>query len=117
MLGGFEIPARTIIIMSPIIMHRDGRNFPDPERFDPERFSAEAVAERPRFAYFPFGGGPRQCIGEQFAWSEGILVLATIAQKWRLRLAPQREVALDPSFTLRPKGGMPMTTHLRPVTT
>ncbi len=113
-LGDYELPARTILIMSPFITQRDARYFPDPERFNPERWTPEAVAERPRFAYFPFGGGPRQCIGEQFAWTEGILLLATIGQKWRLRLAPKHTVALDPSFTLRPKGGMPMTTHLRP---
>ena len=112
-LGDFKLPPRTILIMSPYITQRDARYFPDPERFNPDRWTAEAVAERPRFAYFPFGGGPRQCIGEQFAWTEGVLLLATIGQKWRLRLAPNHTVALDPSFTLRPKGGMPMTTHLR----
>ena len=112
-LGDYELPPRTILIMSPFITQRDARYFRDPERFDPERWRPEAVAERPRFTYFPFGGGPRQCIGEQFAWTEGVLLLATVGQKWRLRLVPEHTVALDPSFTLRPKGGMPMTTHLR----
>jgi len=112
-LGEYEIPSRTIVIMSPFITQRDARYFPAPERFDPERWTPEAVAERPRFAYFPFGGGPRQCIGEQFAWTEGVLLLATIGQKWRLRLAPEHTVTLDPSFTLRPKGGMPMIAYLR----
>ncbi|MBA3558931.1 MAG: cytochrome P450 [Gemmatimonadaceae bacterium] len=113
-LGDYEIPSRTIVIMSPFITQRDARYFHDPEHFNPVRWTAEAVAERPRFTYFPFGGGPRQCIGEQFAWTEGVLLLAAIGQKWRLRLAPEHTVALDPSFTLRPKGGMPMIAHLRP---
>lgn len=113
-LGDYQLPPRTIVIMSPFITQHDARYFPEPELFNPERWTPQAVAERPRFAYFPFGGGPRQCIGEQFAWTEGVLLLATIGQKWRLRLAPKHIVALDPSFTLRPKGGMPMTTHLRP---
>ncbi|MBC7791963.1 MAG: cytochrome P450 [Anaerolineae bacterium] len=113
-LADYDLPARTILIISPFITQRDARYFPDPERFNPDRWTHKAVAERPRFAYFPFGGGPRQCIGEQFAWAEGILLLATIGQRWRLRLAPEHAVALDPSFTLRPRGGMPMITHLRP---
>ena len=111
--GGYQIPARSIVLMSQFVMHRDARWFPDPERFDPERFSPERQAERPKFAYFPFGGGPRVCIGEQFAWMEGILALATIAQRWRLSLVSGHPVALQPIITLRPKFGMRMAVHPR----
>jgi cytochrome P450 len=111
--SGYEIPARSIILASQYVTHRDARWFPEPERFDPERFTPERQAERPKFAYFPFGGGPRVCIGEQFAWMEGILLLATIAQRWRLRLVPGHPVALQPIITLRPKHGMKMTVGAR----
>ena len=111
--NGYEIPSRSIVLLSPYLLHRDARWFPDPERFDPERFSPERQAERPRFAYFPFGGGPRVCIGEQFAWMEGVIALATIAQRWRLRLVRDHPVALQPIITLRPKYGMAMTAESR----
>jgi cytochrome P450 len=111
--NGYTIPARSIILVSQYVMHRDARWFPDPERFDPERFTPERQAERPKFAYFPFGGGPRVCIGEQFAWMEGILLLATIAQRWRLRLVPGHPVALQPIITLRPKHGIRMIVEAR----
>lgn len=107
--NGYEVPSRSIVLMSQYLMHRDARWFPDPERFDPDRFSPAGQAERPRFAYFPFGGGPRVCIGEQFAWMEGVIALATIAQRWRLRLVRGHPVALQPIITLRPKHGMAMT--------
>ena len=89
-------------------MHRDARWFPDPTRFDPNRWTPERQAERPKFSYFPFGGGPRVCIGEQFAWMEGVLLLATIAQRWKLRLVPGHPIAIQPIITLRPKYGMKM---------
>jgi cytochrome P450 len=111
--NGYTIPARSIILLSPYTMHRDARWFPDPERFDPERFTPERQAERPKFAYFPFGGGPRVCIGEQFAWMEGVLLLATIAQRWRLRLVPDHPIALQPIITLRPKHGVRMIVEAR----
>jgi cytochrome P450 len=103
------------VLVSPYVTQRDARFFPDPGRFDPERWTTEAQAARPRFAYFPFGGGARQCIGEQFAWTEGILALATIARRWRLRLVPGHPVALHPLITLRPRHGMRMTVHERRV--
>ena len=84
----YAVPQDAICLMSPYVMHRHPRYYPDPERFDPERFTPEAKQERPKFAYFPFGGGPRVCIGERFAWMEGVLVLATIAQRWRFSLVP-----------------------------
>jgi cytochrome P450 len=104
----FNVPAGAVVLMSQYVMHRDGRYFPDPERFDPERWTPEAQAARPKFSYFPFGGGARVCIGEQFAWMEGILLLATIAQKWKMRLVPDQIVDVQPLITLRPRFGMRM---------
>jgi cytochrome P450 len=111
--NGYTIPARSIVLLSPYTMHRDPRWFPEPERFDPERFTPERQSERPKFAYFPFGGGPRVCIGEQFAWMEGVLLLATIAQRWRLRLVPGHPIALQPIITLRPKHGIRVIVEAR----
>ncbi len=105
---GYAIPARSLVLLCQYLVHRDARWFPDPTRFDPDRWTPERQAERPRFSYFPFGGGPRVCIGEQFAWMEGVLLLATIAQRWRLRLVPDQPIALQPIITLRPKDGMKM---------
>jgi cytochrome P450 len=112
-LGGIEIPAKAICILSPYVMQRDPRYYPDPERFDPERWTPEQKDARPKFSYFPFGGGARVCIGERFAWMEGVLVLATIAQKWKLRLKPDQKVEPLPLITLRTKYGMRMTVEKR----
>jgi cytochrome P450 len=101
------------LVMSQYVTHRDPRFFPDPERFDPDRWMPEARAARPRFSYFPFGGGARQCIGESFAWMEGVLLIATIAQRWRFRLAPGHPVEPEPLITLRPKYGMSMIAEQR----
>ena len=106
--GGYHIPARSMVLMSQYITHRDPRFHPEPERFDPERWLPEVAAARPRFSYFPFGGGTRICIGEQFAWMEGILILATIAQKWKLRYVGSAPPAIEPRITLRPGGGLRM---------
>ena len=106
--GPYEIPRHSVVLCSPWVMHRDARFYPEPERFDPERWTPEARAARPKFAYFPFGGGNRVCIGEGFAWMEGILVLATLAQQWRMRLTPGYREDLWPVVTLRPRHGMPM---------
>jgi len=113
-LGDFRLPARTTVLISQFVTHRDPRYFPDPLRFDPERFTAEAKSRRAKFTYFPFGAGARQCIGESFAWMEGILVLATFMQKWRLRLVPGQRVEPQPLITLRPKYGMRMQLEARP---
>jgi cytochrome P450 len=107
-LGGFPIAAGAILALPPYVVHRDERFWPDPLRFDPERFTPEARAARPRFAYFPFGGGARSCIGESFAWMEGVLLLAAIGQRWRLRLAPGHPVEPQALITLRPRYGMRM---------
>ena len=112
-LGDYVAPPRAILVMSPYIMHRDPRFYADPERFDPARWTPEFRAALPKFAYFPFGGGPRQCIGESFAWMELILVVATMAQRWRLRLAPGHPVIPQPLITLRAKHGMRMTVETR----
>jgi cytochrome P450 len=107
------IPARSVILMSPYVMHRDPRYFPDPLKFNPDRWATEAREARPKFSYFPFGGGPRVCIGESFAWMEGVLLLATLAQRWRLRLVPNQPVVPQPLITLRPKYGMRMQVEPR----
>src|SRR5258708_31688021 len=107
-LGKFTFPAGSFIFISQYLMQRDARFFSDPDHFDPERWTPEAAAQRPRYSYFPFGGGPRQCIGEGFAWAVGLLVLASLAQHWRLSLAPGQRIDLEPLITLRPKYGMRM---------
>jgi cytochrome P450 len=112
-IAGYVMPPRSLVLVSPYVMHRDERYFPEPTRFDPERWTPAAREARPPFAYFPFGGGARRCIGEGFAWMEGILLVATLAQRWRLRHVPGHTVALQPAITLRPKGGMPMTLEKR----
>jgi cytochrome P450 len=112
-VGGYVVPARSIVLVSQYVMHRDPRYYPEPDAFDPQRWTPEAEAARPKFAYFPFGGGARQCIGEGFAWMEGILLLATLAQQWHMRLVPGHPVALRPLVTLRPKHGMRMTLQRR----
>jgi cytochrome P450 len=112
-LGDYFLPARTTVLISQFITHRDARYFPDPLRFDPERFSAETKAQRMKFTYFPFGAGARQCIGESFAWMEGVLILATLGQKWKLRLVPGHPVEPQPLITLRPKYGMRMQVEPR----
>ncbi|HEY3119150.1 MAG TPA: cytochrome P450 [Vicinamibacteria bacterium] len=110
--GGVARPGSSLV-MSQYVVHRDPRYFPEPERFDPERWTPEARAARPKFSYFPFGGGARQCIGESFAWMEGVLLIATIAQRWRFRLAPGHPVEPEPLITLRPRYGMSMIAERR----
>ena len=112
-LGEFFLPAKTTVLMSQFVTHRDARFFPDPLRFDPERFTPEARARRTKFTYFPFGAGVRQCIGESFALMEGVLLLATLGQKWKLRLVPGHRVEPEPLITLRPKYGMKMVVESR----
>jgi cytochrome P450 len=114
-LGGCRIPAGTNIFIMQWVTHRDARFFPDPERFDPERWREDPIRKGkiPRFAYFPFGGGPRVCIGAGFAMMEATLLLATIAQRYRFTLAPDARVTPLFSVTLRPKHGLPMVLHRR----
>jgi cytochrome P450 len=110
---GYTLQPGDIVLMSPYVVHRDPRWWPDPERFDPDRWTPEQRAARPKFAYFPFGGGARVCIGEHFAWMEGVLLLATLAQRWKLRLKPGHRVDYRALLTLRPRYGMQMTALLR----
>jgi cytochrome P450 len=112
-LRGYQIPAGANVVMSQWIMHRDPRYFSDPESFDPGRWAPERAQKLPRFAYFPFGGGPRQCIGNSFAMMEAILLLATIAQRFTLRAVSSEHVMPVPSFTLRPKNGIRMKVEAR----
>ncbi|MGE0405925.1 MAG: cytochrome P450 [Candidatus Korobacteraceae bacterium] len=111
-IGGYVIPRDGVVLLNQYVTHRDRRWYPNPETFDPERW-AESQNSRPKFAYFPFGGGPRQCIGEGFAWMEGVLVLATLAQQWRMRLAEGQQIGLRPALTLRPRYGMRMVLERR----
>jgi cytochrome P450 len=112
-IGPFFVRKGTMLYVSQYLMQRDARFFPDPLRFDPDRFLPERAAERPRFSYFPFGAGGRQCIGEAFAWMEGTLLLATLAQRWKLRLVPGYPVEIQPKITLRPKHGIRMVVEAR----
>lgn len=106
-LGGYSIPAKSIILMSPYVTHRSADYWPNPTQFDPDRWSQQS-GDRPKFAYFPFGGGPRLCIGERFAWMEGVLLISAIAQKWKFKLASGQVVDTKPLITLRPRHGMKM---------
>ena len=114
-LGDYELPADTNVLISQLIMHKDARYFPDPQRFDPDRWSTSnpQSASLPRFAYFPFGGGPRVCIGAGFAMMEALLLLSTIAQQFRIEVSPELKVKVQPTVTLRPKHGIPATLKRR----
>ena len=110
---GHRIPAGAEVLIMPWLIHRKPQLWEDPERFDPERFAPERAAERPRFAYIPFGAGPRICIGAAFAMTEAILILATIAQRYRLRLKPGHPIEPQGLITLRPRYGMQMILERR----
>jgi cytochrome P450 len=111
--SGFTIPAGSKLYLCQYVMHRNARYWPNPERFDPERFAEPAKKGRPQFAYFPFGGGVRVCIGEAFAKMECILALASIAQRFTLTLVPGQTVVPKPHMTLRPRNGIMMRIHMR----
>ena len=105
---GWRVPADTFVLMSPFVTHRSPAFFENPEGFDPDRFLPERAAALPRFAYFPFGGGPRLCIGNAFALLEATLVLATLARRVRLDLLPGARIVPETTITLRPKGDVRM---------
>jgi cytochrome P450 len=105
----YVIPAGSLVLVSQYIMHRDARFFPAPARFDPERWTPDARETRAPYAYFPFGAGARRCIGEGFAWMETVMLVATIARRWRLMLVPGQTVTPHPRITLRPKAGIAVT--------
>ncbi len=112
-IRGYRIPPRALLTVMPYVVHRNPQFWDEPETFDPERFTPERSQNRPRYAYIPFGGGPRQCIGNHFAMIEGQLVLATIAQHFRLKLAPHQRIEPAPWVTLRPRFGIQMTLQPR----
>jgi len=113
-IDGYRIPAKSLIVISPYAAHRRPASWENPEGFDPERFSCERSKNRDSFTYFPFGGGPRLCLGKRFALMEAELVLAMIAQKWRLDLVPGSEIGIEPTISLRPRRNMMMTLHSQP---
>lgn len=112
-LGPYVAPKGAIIVISPFVLHHDARYFPEPDRFLPDRWTPEFKASLPPFAYVPFGGGARRCIGDSFAWMELVLVLTTIAQQWRLVAVPGHPVVPQAVITLRTKHGLKMTVHRR----
>ncbi len=107
-IGGYEVPSGTQLVISPWVMHRDPRYFEDPETFDPDRWAGDAARKLPKYAYFPFGGGPRLCIGQSFARMEIVLVLAAIAQRFEFGLVEGQQIKPRPSITLRPDKGVRM---------
>jgi cytochrome P450 len=112
-VGPYMLPAGSVVILSQYVTHRDARWYPEPLRFDPERWLPAARSERPRFSYFPFSAGSRSCLGEAFAGTEGVLCLATVAQKWRLELVSSIPIALQPQLTLRARYGIKMRPECR----
>jgi cytochrome P450 len=110
-IGGYNVPARSMVVLCPYVTHRHPEFWNDPDRFDPDRFLPENSADRPRFVWYPFLGGPHQCIGQEFAMMEATLIVAMIAQRFRLKLAPDAKVEPHPMISLRPKNGVPMTIH------
>ncbi|KLK90811.1 cytochrome P450 [Microvirga vignae] len=114
-IAGYHVPAGTTIYVSPWVMHRDSRWFDDPQAFQPARWAGNLAKELPRFAYMPFGGGPRICIGNRFAMMEAVLILATVAQQFRLEWQTDRPVQPNPSITLRPGGGVWVRLVSRPI--
>jgi cytochrome P450 len=112
-IGGFRIDTGDNLLLSQYLTHRHPDFWERPEEFDPDRFLPERSAGRPRFAYFPFGGGPRQCIGNQFALMEAAAVLSRIAQRFQISLVPEHKIELDPSITLRPKNGVQVRVRRR----
>ena len=105
-IGGYELRAGWLVFIVPWVMHRHPKYWEEPARFDPERFSPERTAARPKFVYIPFGAGPRQCIGNHFAMTEAHIILATLAQRYRLRLVPEQRIVPRPLITLRPRHGV-----------
>jgi cytochrome P450 len=106
--SGVFVAAGSKLYLSQWVMHRNPRYFADPDRFDPRRFAPEAIGSRPRFTYLPFGAGRRLCIGEEFAWMQGVSIMASVARRFRLVLPPGQSVEPEPNVTLRPHGGLPM---------
>jgi cytochrome P450 len=105
-IGGFRVRKGSLVFLIPFVLHRRPALWPDPDRFDPDRFTPEHEAARPKFAYIPFGGGPRGCIGNHFAMIEAQLIVASIAQRYRVELLPDQQIRPEPLITLRPAPGV-----------
>jgi pentalenene oxygenase len=112
-LAGLQVPAGSLVAVSPLLLHHDQRWFADPESFDPDRWLDSRRHEVPRHAYLPFGTGPRACVGEQFAWAEAVTTLSVLAARWTATVDPDHQVRSQYRVTLRPAGGMPMTLRAR----
>jgi cytochrome P450 len=112
-LGGYDFPVGTTVLMSPWVMHRDARYYDQPDEFRPERWLEGLGSRLPAGAFFPFGDGPRRCIGQGFALLEAAIVIGTLAQRFRFRLVPGHRVVPEPLITLRPRYGMCMSLHAR----
>jgi cytochrome P450 len=112
-LGGYPIPKNAMIFISPYVLHRDPRWFPDPERFDPERFAPEREGQLPKYGYFPFGGGPRVCLGQAFALMEAEIILATLIQRYHLALVPGQEIIPEPTITMHARHGIKLKVEAR----
>ena len=112
-IGGYRIPPGSVLFMCPFVTHRHPKYYKDPEKFDPDRWTPQFREALPRLAYYTFGAGPRQCIGEAYAMMEGALLIAAIAQKWKLKMTPNHPVKIQANVTIRPKYGMPMQLEKR----
>src|SRR5262249_13730556 len=112
-LGGYHVPAGQTILMCQWVTDRDPRYFAHPEKVDPDRWEGDLASRLPKYAYFPFGGGPRVCVGSTFAMIEAVLVLAAIARRFRVERADNEPVRPRPSITLRPERGIRMRIHRR----
>ena len=112
-IGGYRVAKGSMVFLIPFVVHRRPKLWPEPDRFDPDRFAPEHESQRPRFAYIPFGGGPRGCIGNQFAMLEAQLIIATIAQRFRIELVPGQTIQPEPLITLRPTPGIRATVRRR----
>lgn len=109
----YVIPEKTLVLLSPYLIHHDSRFHDEPEKFNPHNWDKHSRSPNAKYEYFPFGGGPRACIGQSFAWMEGVLTLASIAQFWKLTHEPGHRVELLQGINLRPKYGMMITLHRR----
>jgi cytochrome P450 len=105
-IGGFQFPKGAEFVISPAVVHLDGRYFDQPADFRPERWLGDLAKQLPKFAYFPFGGGPRICIGNRFAMMEAKLILAVAIQHFQFDVTPETDVRVFPSVTLRPRNGV-----------
>jgi cytochrome P450 len=112
-IGDYTIPKESALFMSQYVMHRNPKYYDNPELFNPDRWTDEFKRRLPRFSYFPFGGGLRGCIGEPFAWQEGIMLIATISSYWKMNLQPDQKVKIDHGATLNPKNGIKMILEAR----